>query len=255
MDMKKVLMIGLSGLLVLSSCGTAAGTGAYVGGQFGHVIGSAVGGISGGPRGHDVGSLVGTIGGAVAGAAIGSAVDKSNENKYNAERAKRENDRRVVGADRRQQRSKEYARQYDDSGFDPQGLGDDRISFDDDLSAHIFSSVEVCNVHYTDASGDGILMRKEECQVTFDIMNNTEKTLHNIKPSVTEVTGNKHVRISPNRSIETIRPGQGVRYTATVLADGRLKDGEVVIRIGVAQNNRELTSQTEEFSIPTRKKL
>ena len=55
--MKKILVISVSTLLVLSSCGTYAGSGAATGGYFGSIIGSAIGGITGGWRGSDVGQL------------------------------------------------------------------------------------------------------------------------------------------------------------------------------------------------------
>lgn len=246
--MRKVLSIGFCSLLVLSSCGTSTGTGAYVGGQFGHVIGSAVGGLTGGWRGSQVGSIIGTVGGAAAGAAIGAAVDNAQQKKY-------ETGRVMVKHPRQQQR--------DESGFDEQGRGDDRIDFDgstdtsyDTSSGYARSSetLQIRNARVVDANGDNVLMRKEECQVSFEILNHSNKTAINVQPKVMEISGNKHVRISPNLNIESIRPGEGVRYTATILADGRLKDGYVKIMIGVAQNGRDVTSQSEELIVPTRKK-
>lgn len=279
--MKKVIALSLSGMLVLSSCGTASGTGAFVGGQFGHVIGSAIGGITGGRYGHDVGSLIGTIGGAAAGAAIGAAVDNNNRQQVREHRAEVRRQQQA----RRQDDSYGYEGEGD-SGYDPQGRGDDRIDFGDegarpgaggsrgytlspartvDPTAEVASSfdgyrlhlnpaIEIRNARVIDANEDGVLTRGEACSVVFEIMNNSSQTLYNIQPTVVDVTGNKHVHISPNLRVESILPGRGVRYTATVLADGRLKDGEVSIRIAVAQNNREITSQIKEFTVPTRKK-
>ena len=63
----------------------------------------------------------------------------------------------------------------------------------------------------------------------------------------------KHINISPNLRVESIGPRQGIRYTATILADKRLKDGEILVRIGVVQAGREVKSQTREFSVPTAK--
>ena len=279
--MKKTIAISLCSLLVLSSCGTSAGAGAYVGGQFGHVIGSAIGGITGGRHGHDLGSLIGTIGGAAAGAAIGAAVD--NQREASSHRAET---RRQIQT-RQQDDSNGYSSEGD-SGYDPQGRGDDRIDFGDagggsysvgggsrgySLSPartveptpevvssfdgyrlHLNPAIEIRNARVIDANEDGVLTRGESCSVVFEIMNNSNQTLYNIQPTVVDVTGNKHVHISPNLLVESIAPGRGVRYTATVLADRRLKDGTVNIRIAVAQNNREITSQIKEFTVPTRKK-
>jgi hypothetical protein len=232
--MKKVLFIGLCGLLVLSSCGTATGTGAYVGGQFGHVIGSAIGGITGGRHGHDVGSLIGTVGGVAAGAAVGAAVDHAQQNRFEKEMAQR--------------------RQLDDSGYNAQGRGDDRIDFETSYMERESESLLIRNVHVVDGDQDAVLVRNEECRISFEIMNYSDKPVHNVQPIVMEVTGNKHVQISPNLNIERIRPGEGVRYSATILADGRLKDGEVKIKIGVSKHAREIASQNQVLTIQTRKK-
>lgn len=263
--MKKVLAIGMCSLLVLSSCGTATGTGAYVGGQFGHVIGSAIGGISGGRHGRDMGSLIGTLGGAAAGAAVGAAVDNAQQRKYEDEMARR----RQANRPRR-----------DDSGYDAQGRGDDRIVFEGEDHSHDYSlaqgqalepksvnasslngyslrvnpQIEIRHARAVDANEDMVLVRNEECTISFEIINHSDRPLFNVQPTVVEVTGNKHVSISPNLNIESIPPKGGVRYTATILADKKLKDGEVKIRIAVAQNNREITSQIQELTIPTRKK-
>jgi uncharacterized protein YcfJ len=82
MHMKKLLVISVCAMLILSSCGTYTGSVAATGGYFGSIIGSAIGGISGGWRGSDIGSLVGLAGGAVVGAAIGAAADNAEQQKY-----------------------------------------------------------------------------------------------------------------------------------------------------------------------------
>lgn len=262
--------------VLLASCSTTAGTGAYVGGQFGHVIGSAIGGITGGYRGHDVGSLIGTVGGAVAGAAIGSAVDNAQQRRYEKAAAERQT---VIAQGQGPQYHQGTA---DESGYDPQGRGDDRISFDpgDQASQGQYTlsnprdvepteenvaSVDgndyrqaplllIRNARVIDANKDMVLTRNEECKISFEIMNNTDHPVFNVRPTLIELTGNKHVHISPNLDIECIPAKGGIRYTATILADGRLKDGEVKMRIAVIHNKSEVVSQIQELSIPTRKK-
>ena len=299
--MKKVMILSLGALIMLSSCGTASGTGAYVGGQFGHVIGSAIGGISGGWRGHDVGSLVGTVGGAVAGAAIGAAIDNAQQRKYEQAAQQRQTKRVKANPTTTENYDDGYDNgsygngTYDESGFDPQGGGDDRISFDGDQSGASDQSfaigstapkqhapyslakpktvaptaeniatmdaltstdtplLVIRHARVSDANHDMVLSRNEECKIQFEIMNDADHPVFNIQPTVVELTGNKHVHISPNLNVESIAAHGGVRYTATILADGKLKDGEVKIRIGVLTGNRELASQIEELTIPTRK--
>ncbi len=258
--------------LLLSSCGTYTGQGAYTGAAIGSVLGSAIGGISGGWRGHDIGTLVGMAGGAAIGAAVGAAADRQ---------------RAGVGYDERGYGERGYTgggygeRGYDESGFDATNSGDDRIDFDGagprngqggysaaaprtytpsaadvepGYQVKYNSLIEIRNARVIDADRDGIIRRGEECKITFEIMNRSSQTIYDVQPTVFDTTGNKHIHISPNLHIESIAPNSGVRYTATILADSRLKDGEAVIRVAVAQGNREITSQVKEFKLQTRKK-
>ena len=90
--MKKLVVLSLGGVLLLSSCGTYTEAGATTGGWFGSIIGSAIGGIAGGPRGSDIGTLIGMAGGAVVGAAVGQAADEAQQKKmeqYEQRRAER----------------------------------------------------------------------------------------------------------------------------------------------------------------------
>lgn len=63
--MKKLILIAVVMVTMMSSCSSYMATGA----AFGGMLGSAIGGITGGPRGSDVGTLIGVTAGAVAGAA------------------------------------------------------------------------------------------------------------------------------------------------------------------------------------------
>lgn len=218
--MKKGFMMILCVLLIMSSCTSNTAGGAYVGGQFGHVIGSAVGGITGGWRGHHTGALIGTVGGMVAGAAIGSAIDKAEERKYEERIPQRRN-------------LPEYERVYMDD---------------------VVSMLEIRHAEILESQRDGVLTRGEECTVVFEIHNTSDNPVYDICPFVEDATGNKHINISPNLRIESIGPRQAVRYTATILADKKLKDGEIIVRLGVAQGGRKIGTQTREFRVPTAKK-
>ena len=121
-------------------------------------------------------------------------------------------------------------------------------------SFKITSLVELRNVHLMEADGDGVLRRGEQMKLVFELMNRADRTLYNVCPMVTDLTHNKHVFISPNMAIESIATGTGVRYTATIQADNRLKDGELVIHIGVMVESRELASVAQEMVIRTAKK-
>jgi len=53
--------------------------------------------------------------------------------------------------------------------------------------------------------------------------------------------------------VERIDPGRGIRYTALVKGDNRLKDGSVKLCISVVQGNHAI-SKVSEFNITTSKK-
>ena len=252
------MVLSVSGLLLLSSCGSYTASGAYTGGTFGSIIGSAIGGIAGGPRGSDIGTLIGMAGGAAVGAAVGQAADRAEQQKYEDYKAARREAREAA----RQRGSSNY--NYDDSGYDATNSGDDRLyNFGEDFSTvedvnsttlEIRSNLEIRHARLLDSSRDGVLTRGEEARMVFEIYNNSSKPIYRVQPSVAEVTGNKHIHISENVLVESIAPGKGVRYTANIKADSYLRNGEAVIRIGVFQNNREIASQTKDFTIRTSKR-
>lgn len=256
--MRKILVLSVGALLLLSSCGTYTGSGAYAGGMFGSIIGSAVGGLTGGWRGSDIGTLVGMAGGAAVGAAIGSAADKAQQDRYAEYRERRMQDReRTRAAQREESYRQDNAPVRDDSGFDANGGGDDRLyGFGEDFSniPDSRADIEIRNPRIVDASRDGVLVRGEEARMVFEVYNNSSKPVYRVLPTVAEVTGNKHIHVSQNVMVESILPGKGIRYTATIKADNRLRDGAAVIRIGVMQANKEIASQSREFSLRTSKR-
>ena len=176
------------------------------------------------------------------GAAIGQASEKAEQRKYD-----------------------EYMRRRTDSGFDPNNGGDDRIVMETEVPSNTVSldelknmtgynvnineSIQLRHENFTDANGDGNISPGEECKVSFEIMNNSDVEIFNVIPTVIETTGNKHIHISPTVRVESIKPHQGVRYTATILADKRLKDGNAVIRVTVTQGQNDIASMAKEFNI------
>ena len=252
--MKKFIVISLAGAMLLSSCSTTE-SGASNGAFFGSILGSAIGGITGGYRGSDIGTIVGMAGGAVVGAAIGQASEKEEQRKYD-EYMRRRNDQR--GFDPNNGGN-------DQSGFDPNNGGDDRIVMEEEVpsqtvtldelkrmegfNVNINESIHLRHEDFSDANGDGFITPGEECKVSFEIMNKSDVEIFDVIPTVIETTGNKHIHISPTVRVESIRPHQGVRYTATVLADKRLKDGNAVIRVTVTQGRNDIASMAKEFNI------
>lgn len=239
--MKKLIFTTLCCAVLLSSCGSYEAAGAYTGSQFGNVLGSAIGGLAGGWRGHEIGSIIGTVGGAAVGAAIGKAQDKKVERRYEEQAMSR----------RRQSTGTTRAPQRNDSGYDPDMRGDDRITFGTD--SYSASGLSLRHAAIMEEQRDGVLRRGETCRVVFEIVNNSDKPAYDVFPLVEEVTGNKHVSISPNLRIESIEPHKAIRYTATLRADQRLRNGRIMVSVGVAQGNTLIESQTQQFDVPTAK--
>lgn len=287
--MGKSIIIGMSALLLLGSCDTYTGTGAYMGSTLGSIFGSAIGGIAGGPHGSDVGTIVGMVGGAVAGAAIGQATDQKQQAQREADiadmrarRAERQARRQgSYGNDNTYGHGNNYGydnqgSDYSGSGFDANNGGDDRIydfkgsdysgnysakqpdvnmpmqSSVDNLAENLkyTPDIEIKNARFVDDNQDGKIERGELSKVIFEVYNRGNHTLFDVVPTVVEATGNRHIMISPNMHVESIQPGKGIRYTALVKADNRLKDGNAQFCVSVVQGNKKI-SKVCEFDIPT----
>ena len=269
--MKKLAVYAVCATLLLGSCDSYTGTGAYAGANLGSILGSAIGGIAGGPRGSDLGTIVGMAGGAVVGAAIGQATEErkaAEAEAYQQERARQNYERKM--SERQQDDANGSYRELPstDSGFDESNSGDDRI--DDFTGKNGRSSVatetvnptnptekttytpivDVCNARFLDGNEDGIIERGELCTVVFEVMNRSQHTLYDVQPAVIEATGNRHLTVSPGVLVEQIEPGKGIRYTAVVKADSRLKAGSAKICVSVLQGSR-VISKVSEFNIPT----
>lgn len=282
--MKKCFILSVSTAIVLSSCGTYTGSGAVTGGSLGSILGSAIGGIAGGPRGSDIGSIVGMAGGAIIGASAGAKADKRTREDVHDHYEKVQ---RRKARERRNRRDYDYYNQTDDyaysngtnsSGFDNSNSGDDRIydfqgsDYTGDYSAaqpdtrvpaessvdklaggYLYApNIEIVNARFVDDNQDGVLSRNEVGKIIFEVMNRGEKPVYDVQPSVLETTGNPHIYISPSIHVESIAPGKGIRYTALVKADKKLKTGRVAFAVTVLQGQKSISKVTE-FNIRTGK--
>lgn len=268
--MKKVILLMLCSSLVMGSCDTYTGSGAYAGGSIGSILGSAIGGLSGGPRGSDLGTIIGMAGGAVVGAVIGSQADH--------EQADREAAYQQDRVERRSGSDYSNTPVTDNSEiFDSNNGGDDRL-YDfkgkdytgdysaqqpttsmptatvEDLGARFSYSptLEIVNARFVDDNEDNCLNRNETCKVIFEIVNRSYSPVYDVVPTVVETTGNKHIFISPRIHVEKISPGSGVRYTAMVKADRKLKDGMARFCVSVIHEGKSI-SKVNEFNIPTKR--
>lgn len=267
--------------LLVSSCTTGAGAGAYAGSSLGSVLGSAIGGIVGGPHGSDVGTIFGMAGGAVVGGALGDAAEKAQrrsaqqyDDTYASGNSRSYsnggNSTNYVGDD------------FDPSQMvDNSNSGDDRIDFGAPSSSganapmsnapmsnapmsnapssqsvdasrveQIYGNAKsdgklsIRNVRFADSNGDGMLSGDEIDRVSFEIYNETAAPIYNFDPSVVEAEANKRIYISPSVRVENIMPGQGLRYTATVKADRRIKDGEIRLLVSAQKEGKPISYVT-----------
>lgn len=249
--------------LLVSSCTTGAGAGAYAGSSLGSVLGSAIGGIVGGPHGSDVGTIFGMAGGAVVGGALGDAAEKAQRRsaqQYDDDTYASGNSANYVGDD------------FDPSQMvDNSNSGDDRIDFGAPSSSganapmsnapssqsvdasrveQIYGKAKsdgkltIRNVRFADSNGDGMLSGDEIGRVSFEIYNETAAPIYNFDPSVVEAEANKRIYISPSVRVENIMPGQGLRYTATVKADRRIKDGEIRLLVSAQKEGKPISYVT-----------
>ena len=252
--MKKVAIFAVSAALMLSSCGSYMASGAYAGSSLGSILGSAIGGLTNGPRGSDWGTIIGMAGGAVVGTAIGSAADKAQQERISDyhQRVMDREDARQSGYYNRQQETQGY-----DSGFNPNNTGDDRIDFDmpaptgattttPSVSSRNLSSTGVkangpqlviSNVRYEDQGNDNVLKAGEVNKISFDLKNLSGNTVYDVEPRVIETSGNRHILVSPSIRVESIAPGSGIRYTATIVGDRSLRKGYANFEISAKASN------------------
>ena len=212
--MKKLLLL-LMVAVSMSSCYTTSMKGSPAAVAVGSSIGGVLGSIVGDRAGGWRGSQFGALVGTVAGAAIGNAVTTPRQEKVVVEERYPEN-----------APTEPY--------YAPSGL-------------------RVTNIRFIDDNRNHTIDAGENCKLVFDIVNEGDVSAYNITPIVEEVSGMKHIGISPSAQISYLPQGDKVRYTATIAGGKRLKSGEAVFRVYTTESNGAV-SVTQEFSLPTAKR-
>ena len=277
--MKKRSVMIMSAALVASSCTTGAGTGAYAGSQLGSVLGSAIGGIAGGPRGSDIGTIFGMAGGAVVGAAVGDAATKQHHQDQDDTYmpSSNYNNKPVYEQPYSSNQPSYSSNQQPVDDIDPTQMvdttnsGDDRIDFDVNSSSTLPNNnpdtsvsmdagkveqiygankaaesgkITIKNVRFVETAEHNVLHGGEVGKVKFEMYNETQAPIYNFMPTVVEADVNKRIYISPSVRVENIMPGQGLRYTATVKADKRIKDGEIRLLVSAQRDGKPISYVT-----------
>lgn len=270
--MKKYSVMIMSAALVASSCTTGAGTGAYAGSSLGSVLGSAIGGIAGGPRGSDIGTIFGMAGGAVVGAAVGDAATKQHHQDQDDTYMPSSNNNNRPVYEQPYSSNQQPVDDIDPTQMvDTTNSGDDRIDFDVNSSSTLPNNnpdtsvsmdagkveqiygankaaesgkITIKNVRFVETAEHNVLHGGEVGKVKFEMYNETQAPIYNFMPTVVEADGNKRIYISPSVRVENIMPGQGLRYTATVKADKRIKDGEIRLLVSAQRDGKPISYVT-----------
>ena len=104
--------------------------------------------------------------------------------------------------------------------------------------------ITIKNVRFVETAEHNVLHGGEVGKVMFEMYNETQAPIYNFMPTVVEADGNKRIYISPSVSVENIMPGQGLRYTATVKADKRIKDGEIRLLVSAQRDGKPISYVT-----------
>ena len=113
--------------------------------------------------------------------------------------------------------------------------------------------LELRNVVFSDDSHDGVLCGDETGTVVFELFNRSSAMVTDVVPTVQAEKGTGNISISPSIRVESIAPGHGIRYTATVKAGRKIKDGSVKLYVSAMRNGRPL-SYTTVVDVPTRRR-
>ena len=271
--------------------GSGAYAGGSIGSILGSAIGGLSGGPRGSDMGTIIGMAGGAVVGAVIGSQADKA-QADREAAYQQDRVQRRSgypgNTRRYPTNPRNNRFSNYGENevYDYSNtpvtdnpeiFDSNNGGDDRLydfkgkDYTGDYSAQqpttsmptatveelgarlsYSSTLEIVNARFVDSNEDNCLNRNETCKVIFEIVNRGKTAVYDVVPTVLETTGNKHIFISPSIHVEKILPGSGIRYTAMVKADRKLKDGMARFCVSVIHEGKSI-SKVNEFNIPTKR--
>ena len=98
------------------------------------------------------------------------------------------------------------------------------------------SQLKLRKIRFIDDNRSHVIDAGENSKIIFEIMNEGRNPVYNVVPVM----------------VEEILPGEGIRYTASIYAGEKLKDGEVTFRVAVADENG-VICDSQEFTLPTQR--
>lgn len=219
--MKRNILFSLAILLFCYACSSSVMKGNPAAIMVGSRVGGLIGGMVGDSHGRNYsGRMLGSIIGTVAGATVANVLTTP-----------RDADDEIVD---------DYEEVRSGQNQHP------------DIDSKSYSRLSIRKIRFIDSNRNHVIESGEDCQLIFLVMNKGDHPIHNVTPIVEELAGVKNLYISPTVSVETILPGEGIKYTANIKAGYKLKTSEAVFRI-YALDGDGASSRVREFSLPTQK--
>lgn len=213
---------------ILQSCGTTNTSAVLGGAALGNSLGGAIGGLIGdnrhGWRGSYRGSAIGSIVGTIAGATISNALTAPRHEKQ----------------------------KHTDDLYQEEHTWENALPTTSPSSQTTFNNLRIRRIRFIDDNHNHIIDAGESGKVIFEIMNEGDTPVYDVIPSITEISGNKHIEISPSIMVEEILPHNGIKYTATISAGKRLRDGSVIFRLSVTDSYGQ-EYDYKEFTLKTKR--
>jgi len=188
------------------------GFGTSMGAMVGGTLGSIAGDMAGGRHGSSLGGLIGSV----AGMAVGSAIDEQQMRNRMEQAAKS---------------TSTVAQEVEDNAM---------------------AYIELDNFIYSDSNNNDTIESGENCQITFDVENNGDRTVTNITPILELIVENKGIKIGSPTQISKLSANSKVTYSIPINGTSHLKDGEADFRAYVVDSEGN-TSDSREFTLPTKK--
>lgn len=235
--MRKTIFILLSVALLLgcSPYGMQGNPAAVqAGAAIGGVLGAIVGDRAGGYNGSQFGALIGTV----AGAAVGNAVTTPREESYQV-------DEYYIKSRPSAPRYENNSRYEDDLRYEGSPYSE---------NTPLASGLRIINLRFIDDNRNHVIDAEEDSKLVFDIVNDGDVPAYNVTPIIEEVSGMKHLLVSPSAQIAYMAVGNQIRYTATIRGGRKLKAGEAQFRVYATESNGAMT-EMHEFSLPTQKRM
>ena len=193
--------------------------------QSGATLGGAIGGLtSRSPRGHFMGTTIG----AISGAAIGAIA--TSPRRQTANREEYENSRSLENKKKKVETKRTLG--------SLSGLKKD---------------VRIVNVKFLGTSGGATLSSGETATVSYDIINVTSGNIPMLIPKMEFKHKAKNITISPMQSIVDLPSGEGVRYTVTITAGERIKNGDNAVLLYLSADDGATFTLMNELPFETRK--